>query len=308
MRHYSLSQLLTQLQSWARAVECGFPAPRADDGWGAEEGESRSRARFAHNAIKPEQVAPEWRRWRELLGGPAEVRRFVERALSRLDVPLDVSGSAPQAHLGALPSALKERLAARGLEGSIRLAFEEPGSANTEVVVRSHPLPATLAESLLEAALDPGSSPVPPIGRAGAWLTPAVKTITTLALLRLRFKLIIRGRKERLLLVEESAALAFEGLAESPCATGADAWSLLETNASGNLADVARDRMVEQARNRIASLLDGPIAAYAQQRAESLAEDHGRVRAAGINVPRVTVEPVLPADVMGVFALIPGGI
>ena len=31
-------------------------------------------------------------------------------------------------------------------------------------------------------------------------------------------------------------------------------------------------------------------------------------RAAGINVPRVTVEPVLPADVMGVFALIPGGI
>jgi hypothetical protein len=31
-------------------------------------------------------------------------------------------------------------------------------------------------------------------------------------------------------------------------------------------------------------------------------------RAAGINVPRVTVEPVLPADLMGVFALIPGGI
>jgi hypothetical protein len=39
-----------------------------------------------------------------------------------------------------------------------------------------------------------------------------------------------------------------------------------------------------------------------------LAEDHGRVRAAGVNVPRVTVESVLPADIMGVFALIPGSV
>ncbi len=30
----------------------------------AEEGEKRSRARFAQNAMKPEEVAPEWRRWR----------------------------------------------------------------------------------------------------------------------------------------------------------------------------------------------------------------------------------------------------
>ena len=39
-----------------------------------------------------------------------------------------------------------------------------------------------------------------------------------------------------------------------PSATGAAVWSLLEVNASGNLADVARDRMVEQARQRIAAL------------------------------------------------------
>lgn len=274
----------------------------------AQEGERRSRARFAQNAIKPEEVAPEWRRWRELLGGPTEVRRFIERALSRMDVPLDSTGTYPQAHLSALPATLRERLSARGLEGSIRLKFEEPAIGNTEVVVRSHALPATLAEALLEAALDPSSSPVPPVGRAGAWLTPAVKNMTTLALLRLRFKLVIRGRKERLLLVEESAAIAFEGTSNSPSATGTNAWSLLEANASGNLADVARDRMVEQARSRVSALLDGPISAYAHERAASLAEDHGRVRTAGVNVPRVTVEPVLPADVMGVFALIPGGV
>jgi superfamily II DNA or RNA helicase len=274
----------------------------------AQEGESRSRARFAQNTIKPEEIAPEWRRWRELLGGPTEVRRFIERAMSRLDVPLQMNGAGPKAHLDALPAYLRERLSARGLEGTIRLAFEEPPPARTEVVVRSHPLPATLAEALLEAALDPSSSPVPPVGRTGAWLTPAVKAVTVLALLRLRFKLIIRARRERLLVVEEAAAIAFEGNISTPSATGLEAWSLLEINASGNLTDSARDRMIEQARNRVASLVDGPIGEYARGRAIQLADDHGRVRAAGINVPKVSVEPVHPADVMGVFALVPGGI
>src|SRR4029077_16008675 len=47
----------------------------------AEEGERRSRARFAQNAIKPEEVVPEWQRWRDLLGSPDQVRQFVERAM-----------------------------------------------------------------------------------------------------------------------------------------------------------------------------------------------------------------------------------
>ena len=107
--------------------------------------------------------------------------------------------------------------------------------------------------------------------------------------------------------VEEAAAIAFEGTSPKPSATGQDAWALLEATASGNLADAARDRMIEQARTRITAMMDTWIADYARQRADALAEDHGRVRAAGINVPRVTVEPVLPADVMGAFALVPGG-
>src|SRR6202011_1928704 len=79
----------------------------------AEEGERRSRARFAQNTLKPEEVIPEWQRWRELLGSPDQVRRFVERAMSRLDAALqpEKSGTA-RAHLDALPAAVAERLAA----------------------------------------------------------------------------------------------------------------------------------------------------------------------------------------------------
>src|SRR5581483_5783668 len=80
----------------------------------AEEGERRSRARFAQNTIRPEEVAPEWQRWRSLLGGPTEVRRFLERAMSRLNAPLENGhGDSMLAHLDALPLALRERLAGR---------------------------------------------------------------------------------------------------------------------------------------------------------------------------------------------------
>jgi superfamily II DNA or RNA helicase len=142
----------------------------------AEDGERRSRARFAQNTIRPEEVIPEWQRWRELLGSPQEVRWFVERAMSRLNAALEPvepvarieagaqrqrkSGeqghgseraAAVRAHLNALPAAVIERLAARGLEGTVRLAFDEPPPSGAEIVTRSHPLPATLAEMLLEA-------------------------------------------------------------------------------------------------------------------------------------------------------------
>ena len=280
----------------------------------AEEGERRSRARFAQNTIRPDEVAPEWQQWRSLLGGPDEVKRFLSRAMSRLNAPLDdAADGAMQAHLHALPLALKERLAARGLEGDRRIVFEEPGPAGAEVVVRSHPMTAIISDYLLEGALHQGDSGVPSLGRIGVWPTTAVQTITTIALLRLRFKLVVHGRREKLLLVEEAGALAFDGTELDTYTAGEDAFRLLESPASGNLADSARSRFLARARERIQTALhdDGPIAAYCRERAAALLQDHDRVRSAMAQtggVPRVTVEPVLPADVVGLFVLIPGGI
>lgn len=272
----------------------------------AEEGERRSRARFAQNAIRPEEVAPEWRRWRALLGGPDEVRRFVERAMSRLDAALEPArADTARAHLAALPSAIAERLAVRGLSGTVRLAFSEPAPAGAEMVGRSHPLPATLAEALIEGALDPASSPLEPLGRVGAWPTTGVRTLTTVLLLRLRHKLTVHGRRERLLLAEESGALAFEAAAPQPRLVGEAALSLLEHVAGADLAPVARDRLLAQADERVAVAFSPALAAHAQARAETLAEDHGRVRAALPGVSRISVEPVLPVDVIGMYVLVP---
>jgi hypothetical protein len=275
----------------------------------AEEGERRSRARFAQNAIRPEEVAPEWRRWRELLGGPGEVRRFVERAMSRLDAALELARpDTVRAHLAALPSTILERLAARGLSGTVRLAFSEPAPARAEMVGRSHPLPATLAEALLEGALDPTSSPIEPLGRAGAWPTAGVKTLTTVLLLRLRHKLTVHGRRERLLLAEEAGALAFEAVSPEPRVVGEAALKLLEYVAGGDLAPAARKRLLAQATERVAFAFSPTLAAHAQARANQLVEDHRSVRAALPGVSRVSVEPVLPVDVIGIYVLVPAAI
>ena len=275
----------------------------------AEEGERRSRARFAQNVIRPEEVAPEWQRWRALLGGPDQVRRFVERAMSRLDAPLEpAKADTARAHLDALPSAVSERLAARGLTGSVRLTFVEPAPAGTEMIGRNHTLPATLAEALLEGALDPGSSPMQPLGRVGAWPTPGVKTLTTLLLLRLRHKLTVHARRERLLLAEEAGALAFEAAAAEPKLVAEAALNLLEHPAGGGLAPVARERLLAQARERVAGVFATAVTTNARARADELAHDHARVRAALPGLSRVSVEPVLPVNVIGIYVLVPAGI
>lgn len=278
-----------------------------------EEGEKRSRARFAQNVIKPEEVAPEWKRWRETLGTPEQVERFVRRAMSRLDAPLESSANGTSlAHIAALPPSISERLENRNVSGSVKIIFSEDRiPANTQIIGRNHALPSILAEALMEGALDPVSSPLPPLGRMGAWTTAGVSTMTTLALLRLRYKLTVHGRKERLLLVEEAEAVAFEGLSDTLSIVGEDARNLLEYESAGNLADMARDRLLQQARDRVEKSLNGSIEAFALKRAEQLAQDHDRVRncyPSKIVVPKVTVEAALPADIVGLFVLVPAGV
>jgi superfamily II DNA or RNA helicase len=273
----------------------------------AEEGEKRSRARFAQNAIKPEEVAPEWKRWRELLGDSREVHRFAERAFKRLNAPLEpTNGAALKAHLAELPKALGERLSGRGFEDTVRVSFDEPAPAKAQLLDRSHPVVATLADYLLESALDRKTGELP-LGRAGAWTTTDVDQLTTVALLRLRFKLVVHGRKEQMLLVEEANAIAFDHQGNA-ISNGEPARALLETEAVSNLAPIARDRMIDGARERVKTALNNSIADFARSRAEALAGDHSRVREAGINVSRVTVKPVLPTDVIGLFVLVPAGI
>ena len=270
----------------------------------AGENEKKSRARFAQNAMKPTEVAPEWNKVRDLLGSPEDTKLFVERAMSRFGVPLEKKRNVYIAHVHALQQTLKEKLEQRDIERSVRLAIAEPAPSGTALLTRTHPLTASLAESLVEASLDQEALPDLGIGRVGAWPTTAVSAMTRVALLRVRYKLTIHARKERLLLAEEAALVALQGT--SVVATGEDVRDMLNTPATADLAPIARDRMINAAKAELPDLLAGPLADFVERRAAELVDDHARLRAAAGSISRVSVEAVLPPDVIGLFVLMPG--
>jgi superfamily II DNA or RNA helicase len=269
------------------------------------EKERRSRARFAQNAIKPQEVAPEWIRARALLGSPEDARSFVASAMSRFGVGLEERAGTLRAHVEALEPPLRERLGQRGLRGTVRLAVSEPAPSGSTLLTRTHPLTSTLAEALVEASMDPASLVGLGLGRVGAWPTRAVEFLTRILLLRLRFKLTVHARREQLLLVEEAALLALRG--DQLVAAGEEARALLAAPAEADLAPSARDRMVAEAQGLLPSLVEGPVRQFLQGRAQALMADHARLRAASGGGSRVTVEGVHPPDVVGMFTLIPGG-
>jgi hypothetical protein len=271
----------------------------------AQENEKKSRARFAQNAMKPQEVAPEWEKARTLLGSPADAKLFVERAMARFGAPLEPRKTALLAHVDALDDAgLRERLGERGLSRSVRLAAVEPAPSGAALLTRTHPLTAALAEALVEASLDPESLSTLGIGRVGAWPTAAVEQPTRMALLRIRFKLTVHARKERLLLAEEAALVAIQG--RRVAAAGEAARDLLNAPATADLAPIARDRFIAKAKEELPALLEGLIADFTRSRADELMADHARLRAASGSASRVTVEAVQPPDVIGLFVLMPG--
>lgn len=289
------------------AFDFGLSSERLDSKWrDAEENAKASRARYAQGAMKPDEVLPEWRQMRALNGGPTEVARFTERALKRVGAPLERAGQHHLVHLDAMPEAIKERLEARGLHGTRKVGFEDELAPGVTHLGRVHPLVASLAESLAEGALDPGGAAFRPLGRCGVWRTRKVAQMTTLLLLRNRFKLITSGRSNRMLLAEEATALAFGGLAPTPALEGQSALELLEAEATGNLDDQAATRQVQRAHERLA-LYESSIAAFAVERGKALSEDHLRLTEAARGGATVEVVPALPADVVGLYVLLPEG-
>lgn len=271
----------------------------------AEENAKASRARYAQRALKPEEVIPEWQAMRALNGGPEEVERFVRRSARRIGAPLGKKKDAIEIYLDEFPQTLREKLEVRGFAGTRRIRFDDEPHPKQMHVGRVHPIVSTLAETLSESALDPQTSDLTsPLGRAGVWKTNRVDVMTTVLLLRLRFKLITSGRTRSLLLAEEATGLAFPALDTGATHTGADALGLLEAEATEEIEGRVRERRFAEAFERLESY-QSSIASYAQSRAEALSEDHLRLTGASRGGVTVQVVPNLPADVLGLYVLLP---
>lgn len=297
-----------------RALDFGEPQKQLETAWqSARDKAAKNRTLFAQRRLKPEDVLPEWQKTLAVLGGEDDVERFVRRAASQLGAPLEETGRDHARHWKlhghSLPSAVQSRLEGEGLTGTLRIDFHQPPASGAVFIHRTHPLVSSLADHLLELALDSDHSTVPddqlPIARAGAIFTHAVTSRTTVLLLRLRHQLTVTHRQHtRLLLCEETVTFALEegNPLRQPDETAARA--LMQAEPARNMPVALRDRHLQQALDQLPAW-QARLESLAGERAQTLLEDHRRVRAAGKSSGDYRVTPSLPVDVMGLFVLVP---
>ena len=251
----------------------------------------RGRGEAVARALRPERhQAGRGRARMEAMARAAGVAgggaRFVERAMSRIDAPLEAVGRQRSRRISRICrrplSGADRRARPRGTRSAI--AFVEPAPAGAALVTRSHPLPCDPCRGVDRRSARHDQARID-LGRVGAWPTPAVADDDDGCAAALRFKLTVHGRRERLLLVEEASALAFGRADGAPARRrgGAAGCSkrrrlAISLRSRGNACSPRRGT---ESRPRWTAT----IADYARTRADALAEDHARVRAAGSERP-----------------------
>ncbi len=268
----------------------------------AVERERESRTRFAQHTIKPEDVARELEETDAVLGDPGTVERFVLAACQRLGAPLQKRGAIWRLDTALLPEPLRERLGGpAGIAAEWRIAFTSPAPEGAVYVGRNHELTASLAETLFDAALSGAENA--PTARCAAMRTDAVSQRTTLLLLRIRY--LLKERAPTPTLAEECLVCAFQGRPETVMWLGeAEALRLLaEARPVANVTPAERERWLGDALAWL-ELLTPDLARIAGERAARLGDAHRRVRRL-TKEGRLTVEPVLPVDWLGVYVLMP---
>ena len=274
----------------------------------AREKAKQSRSIFAQRRLKPGDVLPEWQKSAAVLGGAADVARFVGRAAAQLGAPLQPVKGCYKLLAEHLPPAVQERLAADGVAGPLRIDFEQPAAPGATFIHRTHPLVAVLADTLLEQALDSASGDADDdlaVARAGAAFVAGVALKTTVLLLRVRHQLTVtHGSQTRLLLCEEAVAIAAGGAEPFVVLAPAAARALLGLEAARNMPGPLRDRHLQTALDALPGW-QPQLETIAKARAQALLQDHRRVREAAEGRGGYQVTASLPVDVMGVYVLLP---
>jgi hypothetical protein len=218
-------------------------------------------------------------------------------------IKANVSGDGTiQVDMAETPRALRDTL---DVPTQFAARFELPVNSGQLHLSRTHPLVESLANHVLNAALDPLLESV--ARRCGVIRTSQVARCTTVLLVRLRFHIVTKqGGQERLLLAEDCQVLAFAGSPQNAEWLSSDkAEALLQARPEANVTP-------NQAAHFLRSMLDGFDALQpcleqsARERGAELLEALRRVRTAsrakGISH---RVEPQLPPDVLGSYVFLP---
>ena len=272
----------------------------------ARDREKASRSRFAQRALKPEEVQRELDSVRSAIGDRTVVERFFSDVLHTANVPVQRNGSdGVSVHIGLeTPRALRQAI---GQDEAFRGQFDLPLSDGARYLGRTSPIIEGLASWVLDQALDNESWEKTPIAaRCGALFTNAVSKRTTLLVARFRYHL------RRTILCEEIVPLACTGKPSAPYwLSPEESEHLLAAGPAGNMQPSAVRQQLDRLLLPSLEPLQAALAVVADERATAQLASHRRVRDAsgrsptGVRRARTTIQPVLPVDILGAWALLP---
>jgi len=270
----------------------------------ARDREIVSRSRFAHHTLSPAAVALELKSARAAIGRSEDVARFFWTVLQAANVPIQEKNKTVTVQLSnEVPRALRQAI---GRDEPFAGRFELPIEKNEVYLGRTSSIVEGLASWTLDQALDSMARDVRPVAsRCGVVSTSSVTTRTTLLLARFRYHLRISSADAETLLAEEIVPLACTGSPDAPVwTTPEEGERLLSAQPDRNLIPTA----IEQQIALLLSVLPRfqmALEPIAHERAASQLAAHERVRDAARLRGRVTIQPIIPVDILGAYVLLP---
>ncbi len=262
--------------------------------------ETQSRAYFAQQGIKPDEVARELEELNPVLGTGEDVQHFLGNALQRFNGELRATKA--DGVFQVLPGDLQDRMTERDgrLAFPARVSFQGVPLPGVTLLGRNHPIVAVTSEAVLARAL---SSDSPGFARSGAIYTNLVERRTAVVILRLRY--LVEAESQQF--AEEVVPAAFQ--------KDGDALRWLEplqdqalrllrgAEPAANMSPIERKGHVEWA---LKMLKNGWADGIADARADELKASHARLRQA-VEGAEARVIPHHPPDIIGCYVLVPAG-
>ncbi len=271
----------------------------------ALENAKKNQTIFAQNALHPEQVIPSWKQEEAALGSSAMVENLFRTLLARIGCPLQPKASQEyRIDPTCFPTTLKEQVKDHAYEKPFGISFSFPPQIGSEFIHRSHPLVEVMADYVLEDTLD-YKNEKPLGGRCSVIETSAVNEAYSLFLIRLRHQIATElSQTSRHLMAEEVIVVASKGMVTPEWIPEEEALRLFDCEPSGTLSERVQRMNVEKALEFYHSQ-EQEIAQICKDHADQLLETNRQVRSAASARGKVSVRPCFPADLMGVYVLLP---
>lgn len=268
----------------------------------AERREKVTRSIFAHHSIRAQDIEADLREVDEAIGDAAAVEFFVTQALARLGVPLQKSRNGYHIHSHNLPDFLRSALPPGE---RVAITFQAPTPAGYVYIGRNHSFTERLCQYILNQSLRHNSTLA---ARASVIRTRHVTQKAVILLLRMRHVLTEYPSGQHIV-AEEMGFWGYEGLLnDGKFLDRQHVLQLLrEATPSQNMEKEEQHYWLQEELGWLSdkAMLRRLTDPVVLQHASRLAESHARFRKLANTPACKVVEPVLPADILGLYILLP---